>query len=164
MSTIDAFTSIAAWVGAIAGIGGLVFTTVTWRMPRHKVVVRVTNSFFLEESNSVVPHMVCVKAINLGKDPVGVVSWGIDVVHGNLSVFRPFPHTTRLPHELNSNQEAIFFVEASELYKCQSELGVSFNKMKPWVTLATGQRIRCRRGIPLAEAPRQGTSASDPKN
>ncbi|GAA2754066.1 hypothetical protein [Amnibacterium kyonggiense] len=141
---MDIASVIAAWVGAAAGVGALVWQIATWRRSKHAVKVVVKVSF--------PPTWVEVIAVNSGSDPVTVTNWGIGLdTREQAHVTQSGPGTTLLPHRLEGGSEAKFLVLGKDLRRLHDERGVPFSKMHGWVRLATGRRVESRRGLPMKD-------------
>ena len=72
-------TDIVAWIGALSGLGALIWQITTWRKSSHNVKVTVGNAFFTYTNGSVGDHMISVTARNKGSAPVTITAWAIEM-------------------------------------------------------------------------------------
>lgn len=146
-------TTVAAWVGAIAGVAALLWQITTWRRSAHNVKVRRTQSWLTYPDGSLSPDLVCVEAKNIGASAVTVTHWGIALApsNDNLTVINPLRGSATLPHRLEPGAQMSLFVLADELIRAKHERGVGFDDMRAWVGLATGKKVRAKRGVPVSE-------------
>lgn len=146
-------STVAAWVGAIAGVAALAWQIATSRRSAHRVKVRRTQSWLTYSDGSLSPDLVCVEASNVGAGAVTVTSWGISMGRRkeNLTVVQPLPGSTPLPHRLEPGARMSLFVEAAQLNRARIEKQVAYDHMQAWVGLGTGQRVAAKRGVPVTE-------------
>lgn len=148
-------TAIAAWVGALAGIGALIWQFTTWRHSAHRVKVSRSQAWFSYPNGSFSPDLMCITARNVGSSPVTVTSWGVSLgwKRENLNVVNPLPGSTPLPHRLEPGAEMNVHIEARHLREARAEHGVPFGRMRGWVRLATGEQVWASRGLPVSDVP-----------
>lgn len=147
-------TALLAWIGALSGVGALVWQMLTWRRSGHNVKVLRTQSWFTLSDGSLSDAMVCVTARNVGTSAVTLTGWGIQLggrTADNMTVLRPLPRTTELPHRLEPGTEAGFWVAARHLVEASAERRVPLDQMRCWIGLATGRKVYAkRRGVPVS--------------
>lgn len=149
---VPSLTDAAAWVGALAGFGALLWQFLTWRRSSHHVKVTRTQSWFTYSDETLSEDLVCVSARNVGTGPVTVTSWGISMEtrRENIVVVNPLQGSTELPHRLERGTSMSLFVRAADLMRARGERGVPLLRMRGWVGLATGQKVYAKRGAPIS--------------
>jgi len=141
-------TQILAWIGALTGVGALLWQVLSWRRLSHNVRVSSTNAWFIYDDVAG-EAMVCVIARNLGTSAVTITGWGISIGSENAVNLSPSPQSAQTPHRLEPGAEANFHMPSLDLFDRQAASGEKFKNMRPWVRLATGKQVTSRRGIPL---------------
>jgi hypothetical protein len=128
------------------------------RSPRpegSRIVVRVVNAiptYDLPDGSAIAgDHYISVEATNLGDGPIALTGWGMRLPHDRrMVVTRQVNWATPLPHELRPGAPpARFLVAASELRQLEAREGISFEDMRPYVTLADGTEVSADRTVPL---------------
>lgn len=121
-----------------------------WAHRREGPVVKVTTTQAIFTAG---PRewFVNVTARNTGRGPVTVTSCGLRVPGGGaFHAVRRLEVSTPLPHRLEPGTEAKWFVERNEILQGCSELGVRYQDLVGFVTLATGNTVLAsRKGIGL---------------
>lgn len=141
----------AAAVGAIPGLGALGWNVYEFRKSGPSVDVKASMSMPIFGTQMGDPH-IQVEATNTGRAPVTLQGWGI-ALPGDRSIvmFHALPYSTPLPHRLEPHSSASFFVEVAEIQRGRRETGVPFSQMRPFVSLATGEKRYAKR-VPLDES------------
>lgn len=142
---------LLAIIGAVTGIGALVWQIFTWRRLGHRVKVTSSNALMIHSDGvSRNDDQVCVTAFNKGTSAVTITTWGIGV-GGNQSAHASRLHdlTDRLPFRLEPGAEGNFYFPTAELRAYNARTKFPYSDMRPWVRLATRQTIESRRGVPL---------------
>jgi hypothetical protein len=142
---------VLAFVGAVAGIGALVWQIFTWRRLGHRVRVSSSNALMVHADGvSRNDDQVCVTAFNKGTSAVTITSWGIRVSDNqNAHAVRPHALSDSLPFRLEPGAEGNFYFPSDELREYNARTRFPYGRMRPWVRLATRQTILSRRGVPL---------------
>ena len=65
-------------------------------------------------------------------------------------VTKPIRWSTQLPHRLEAQSAAAFYVEKAEMEQAHLQHKVAYADMRPFVTLGTGERVSSR-GVPVEE-------------
>jgi len=148
---VPELTDILAWVGAITGVFALVWQINTRRKSAHRVKVTRSRSMISYASGGMSAPLVCIGATNVGAGPVTVTNWGIALGASkqNLTVVRPLSVSTPLPHRLEPGADMSLFVELDDLRRAHHEKRAPYRSMRGWVGLATGEKVRARRGVPV---------------
>jgi hypothetical protein len=142
---------LLAVIGAVTGIGALVWQMFTWRRLGHRV--KVTSSYVIPIYGDTPGDndQVCVTAHNHGTSAVTITNWGIKVADNqHAQMTRVFPSSDTIPHRLEPGAEANFYFPVGELRDYNARTGFSYDRMRPYVKLATRQTIVSRKGVPLA--------------
>lgn len=144
-------TDIAAWVGALAGVGALLWQVLTWRRSSHRVkvstAIAVTDIGRMPGDAEV---YVTVEARNLGSSSVDITNWGIALARReNAWVNTPIPISTVVPHRLEAGAKATFYFPEPALRDAHATRKVPYTRMHPWVQLATGKTVRANRPVRL---------------
>lgn len=148
---MDVAERVAAWTGAFVSLATLTWTIVSWRMSRHKIKVFVTN--ILDARPGLEPlHLIQIKAVNVGLDKVAITNWGVLARGlGEIAIFNRHPSSNVVPATLNQNEYVEFYFYADALRDLNSDSGVSFKKMFPWVELSNNKRVFSKTSIPLTK-------------
>lgn len=145
-------TEIAAWVGAVAGVGGLVWQFVTWRRSPHRVTLALSNSWLTDGYGNLGDDPIGIEVRNTGSGPVSITRWAIGLPGDkNMFITRPVPGSVQLPHRLEPGDSANLFALSDDMRRHHAEHKTPFNRMRPWVGLGTGEKITYRKGLPLAD-------------
>jgi hypothetical protein len=139
--------SILAILLAGASLGWQVYS---WRRTGPTVKVTVDNAIQVGDPR-LPDHLLQVTATNHGRGPTTVTGWGFQLPGNSLlAVPQQTPMSTPLPHRLEPGAEGSWFMDAQEIRLRSAELGIPFNRIIGYVTLAGGEKIHAKRGVPLA--------------
>jgi hypothetical protein len=145
-------TDLIAWVGALTGVAALFWALFTWRRANHKIIVRRSQAWLTYPDGNLSADLVSVEARNTGLGAVTITSWGIEMGRSgqNMVVVNPIVGSTPLPHRLEPGAAMTMFVEAEALIHARDSRSIPLRKMKAWVSLATGQKVHAKRGVPVS--------------
>lgn len=121
-----------------------------------EIVLKVTNAFPVYNlpggGQNLGDHHVTVEAVNVGDRMMTITGWGIRLPDDrSIVITRPVGWSTPLPHELRPGAVPVqLSMLAEDLRRIAREEGVSFDDMKPYVTLADGKKVLAIQGVPLA--------------
>ncbi|MGN6445406.1 hypothetical protein [Amnibacterium sp.] len=91
-------------------------------------------------------------AVNNGSGAVTITGWGITAGGGaNIVMINPLPESKPLPHRLEGGSDAKFYIPADHVKAQHLQRDVPYSQMRPWVRLATGREVVCRRGVPMRD-------------
>lgn len=140
-----------ALVALVLSVVSLGWQAWTWKNNGPVVEVNVTNAI-TDAGTGEPEHYVGVEAVNTGRAPTTVTSWGFELPGGG-SVYSTVALriSESLPCRLESHSKATFYLVADELRRVRQERGIEFTDMRPWVELGTGKRILCKKTVPLAD-------------
>lgn len=144
-------SAVAAWIGALTGIAALLWQLFAWRKSAHRVKVERSRAWVAFGGGGLSDELLSVQARNVGAAAVTVTGWGISLGReaGGLVVLNPLAFSTQLPHRLESGAEATFHAESSGIKASALRRGKRGKDLRAFVTLATGQRVYAKRGVPL---------------
>ncbi|HUZ53102.1 MAG TPA: hypothetical protein VMU94_11315 [Streptosporangiaceae bacterium] len=134
----------------MTGIGALGWELVKFR--HEGPVVTVTAYQGLPTSGDQVGDPVtCVTAVNTGRSPVTVSSWGLRLPDGQAMFIRePFQGSDPLPYRLEEGASGNWRIETTAVAESCQAHGVSYEALRAFVTLASGKTVVARRkGIQL---------------
>jgi hypothetical protein len=140
-------TDLAAWVGAFAGVGALLWQVVTWRRSSHNVRVANSRAWFTYPNGRMGEQLVCITAYNTGSGAVTLTGWGVEIGKQNAIMVQPLVGSTPLPHRLDSGAEANFHMPADAIREYHERDGIDYRDMRPWVQLATGKKVYSRKRL-----------------
>jgi hypothetical protein len=147
-------TDVVAWVGAASGVVALIWQIATRRRSAHRVQVTANQAWLTYTSGDLSPDMVSVTANNVGAGAVTVTSWGVEMSKGKNFVLTDYVQgSTTLPHRLESGANGVWFIEAERIEGVAGEQGASRDEVRQWrawVSLATGEKIYAKRGMPIS--------------
>jgi hypothetical protein len=143
------FGAVTGLVGAVAGVGALVWQIVTWFGSNYNVKVSASESYLI--GGPYAPRWIQVKAINDGRAPVTIESWGITTA-GKRSTrimwASPASIDTPLPHRLERGASASFHIPVDALQAERAKKNLNYEQMIPFVRLATGREKFAKKGLP----------------
>lgn len=146
-------TTIAAWVGAVAGLGSLALQAWSRRRPAHRLQVSRAAAWFFPPNEAMgtvdTLQVVAVTAHNVGASAVTVTAWGVRMPNGQDYV-SPMPifGSDTVPHRLESGAEVTFYMRQAELRSRIVEDGIDPRSLRAWVRLATREQIYAPAGVP----------------
>jgi hypothetical protein len=139
--------SILALLLAATSLGWQVYS---WRRTGPAVKVTVDNAIPVGIPG-VPDHLLQVTATNHGRGPTTVMGWGFQLPNNNvLAVPQQTPMSTPLPRRLEGGAEASWFMDPQEIRLRSAELRIPFDRIIGYVTLAGGEKVLAKRGVPLA--------------
>jgi hypothetical protein len=141
--------SLAALVLSIVGttLGGisLGWQVWSWRRSGPLVVLTAGHHYPVREGRRIGALHISVTAHNRGRAPVQITGWTFEAPGNRCTApFDPVEWSTPLPHVLSNGSQATWHVPASELESQCEILGVTFDDLRPVVTLGTGAAVRAR--------------------
>src|SRR3546814_712746 len=123
----------------------------SWRSNGPVVKVNVSNAV-TDAVTGQPEHYVVVEAVNKGRAPATITGWGIGMPGGgNVHKMVPLRISDSIPHRLEPHSKASFFIEGDALRDVHRDRGIPFTKMTPWVDLASGKRVRCKKTVQLKD-------------
>lgn len=124
-----------------------------WSWSRSGPVVRVEVSNGVTDAETGEPeHYVIVEAVNRGRAATTITGWGFAVPGGaNIHKTTRLRISDELPFRLEPHSKARFAIEGDGLREQHATRGIPYTKMIPWVDLASGKRVKCKKSVPLAD-------------
>lgn len=143
---------IIAVVAAVTGIASLWWQIVTRRRGAHNVKVTAKAALVALSDDSVTDWQVNVRPANIGASPVSVTGWGFELPdkRGSLYQVRRDNISAPLPHVLEPGTSIDLFMAQEAVRDALSTNApdVSPSALRAYVTLATGQTVYAKRGVP----------------
>ena len=140
--------AITGSIGAITGIAALVWQAFTWRRSTHNVKVTTTWAYMVHGDEMESLPYVSVNASNRGSGAVSIVMWGLRFPDGGNAIqLEDLPMNGRLPHRLEGGASATFLMPVAGVFGNAKERNTDPRRLRGWVQLATGQRVRARRTL-----------------
>lgn len=149
-------TTVLAWIGAVAGVAALIWQVFTWRRLAHRVKVSSHLAWLgVAPGRHMGEKVVCIVVRNVGVAAVDITGWGITAEEGgNLFDLLPHARNPELPHRLEPGSQTSFYISEDGVRGHAEGNGYPLKKMHSWVELATGQKVRDRKQIPVKPSPR----------
>jgi len=140
--------AILALVLSVLSIGWQAWT---WKNSGPVVKVRVFNAV-TDAATGEAENYLAVEAVNTGRAAATVTGWGIRLPDGgSIHKLHPLPISSTLPHRLEPQDKATFFIESDAVREQHHARNVAFEEMRPWVDLGTGKRVDARKAVPLLD-------------
>jgi hypothetical protein len=135
----------------VSGLVALGWQIITWRASGPMISVKVTQGI-LTYGASVGDMVTIVTAINRGRAPVTVRTWGLRLPDGQtMFVPEPVPGSNAIPYRLDQGSSADWRVPTAVVDSACRARGVSHTMLRGYVALGTGRDVVARkRGIQLA--------------
>lgn len=137
-------------IGTSTGIGALAWQVITWQRSGPVVAVDVIQGL-PTYGDHVGDPVTCVSAVNSGRAPVTVTSWGLELPDGQtMFVKHPFPGSDSLPYRLEEGASGAWRIETIEVAEmCQAQ-SIDYADLRGFVRLANGKTVYAqRKGIQL---------------
>lgn len=106
--------------------------------------------------------MVTIEAMNIGRSPVEVVSWGLDLPDGQFIMAQQFPGNTPVPHTLEGGHRALWMVPLAALATQPRVMQHDPLKARGFVRLANGKRKRSESPVEIARSVIQAEAGGGP--
>jgi len=140
--------AITGSIGAITGIAALVWQAFTWRRSTHIVKVVTTWAYMVYGDEMESLPYISINASNRGSGAVSIVMWWLRFPDGgNVIQMKDLPMNGRLPYRLEGGASVLFAMPVADVFARAKERDTSPRRMRGWVQLATGQRVRARRTL-----------------
>jgi hypothetical protein len=141
--------SVVALLMSGASLGWQVYS---WRRSGPAVKVSVIDPGPLDQdaADDDYDHVLKLTAANNGRAPTTVKGWGFLLPGGKKLAVRTTYRSTRLPHRLEPETETSWYAICETSVQ---ETGVSPSRITAYVTLAGGQRVKAKRGVPASAIP-----------
>ncbi|ROR89335.1 hypothetical protein [Nocardioides aurantiacus] len=144
-------TTVIALIALGLSLVSLAWQAWSWKRTGPVVKVQVTNAI-TDAVTGEPEHYVEVDAVNKGRSATTIMGWGFSMPDGgNVHQMNPLRISEKIPFRLEPHSRARFFIEGDALRNVHRERNIPFKAMRPWVDLASGKRVRCRKSVPLAD-------------
>lgn len=138
---MSAIWDAVAAVGAASGIPALGWQVWTWRQSGPHVEVRVANAFPVYAGQQLGEHHFQITAVNTGRAPAEVSSWGVRLPDGsNLVMFQQLPFSDDVGR-LEPHAQRRFFVNGPATIAQLRTRGIRADQCRPYVVLTTGDEV-----------------------
>jgi hypothetical protein len=140
-TALDIVTLIIAILWFALAVATLAWQVVTWLYEGARV--KVKHSFaFLTFGPELSEQMLLITAVNVGRSPIEITGWGIDVGGGtSLFVSNPIPGSTPLPTTVDGGHHAKFFMELAE-HERAVKRAAGPKPPRPYVSLGTDKKVK----------------------
>src|SRR5258706_14281869 len=137
-------------VGTVAGVGELGWQVIAWHASGPVVTVSAVQGLPTYDGRVGDP-VTCVSAVNSGRSPVTVTSWGLRLPDGqSIFVPEPFPGSDQLPYRLDDGASGTWRADTAAVVETCNSHGVSYEDLHAYVTLGNGRTVLAdREGIGL---------------
>ncbi|WP_205474450.1 hypothetical protein [Nocardioides sp. SYSU D00038] len=123
----------------------------SWKNSGPVIKVNVSNAV-TDAVTGTAEHYVVVEAVNKGRAAATITGWGFGMPDGgNVHKMVPLRISDPIPHRLEPHSKATYFIEGDALRDVHRDRSIPFNKMRPWVDLASGKRVQCKKSVPLKD-------------
>jgi hypothetical protein len=137
--------SIAALVLSIVSLSWQIWS---WTRSGPVLQVSVTHSLPTYGPGGVGDWHTTVTAVNIGRSPVTVTSWGFETPDGgSIILTRPVNWSDPLPFRIESHASGSWHIPQDEIRSACQENGVRHQDIRAWVSSASGRVYARKRGI-----------------
>jgi hypothetical protein len=147
---MEVTTLVIAIIGAVTGVGSLLWQVIMWRQSGPVVTVTATQTIPLYRDHAGDAH-VAVTARNTGRSPITVNQWGLQRPDGYVTWLpQNLPSSTPLPHRLEPGTEGNWYVATREIIQSCAEHSGNYQELTAFVGLANGKKVYAKKpGIGL---------------
>ncbi len=140
---MEAYNSVVATAALLLAVASLGWQAYSFKASGHRVQVRMHSGVGMFDFTDTEPRSVyIVEAANVGRAPVQVVSWSLQLEGQDAGLFvtAPVPGSSPLPCVLEPGHRAQWFADDQSVRS--SVRSRSATRVVPQVTLGTGEVVR----------------------